>query len=230
MPFAAAGAIAGVASAGIGLASSLSQKGAVAGGQSSANAAQGAALEQARNDLGPWRTTGGNALGVAGDLSGANGVDAARAAQGNFLESPGYQWQLGEGLRAIDAGAAAKGMLRSGATLKAEEAYGQGLAKQDFANYYNRLFDLSKLGEQAATGSAAADVTTGQGIAGTDTSAADKTSSIYGNLGSGLNTAVNGLLNNKGVQSWINGLGSGGAITGAPDTPSVYGVIAPGYG
>jgi hypothetical protein len=209
MPFAAAGAIAGVASAGIGLASSLSQKGAVAGGQSSANAAQTAALEQARNDLGPWRTAGGNALGVAGDLSGANGIDAARAAQGNFLESPGYQWQLGEGLRAVDAGAAAKGMLRSGATIKAEEAYGQGLAKQDFANYYNRLFDLSKLGESAATGSAAADVTTGQGIAQTNASAAGQQSSIYGNLGQGLSSTVNGLFSNPQVASYLGGLGSG---------------------
>lgn len=228
MPFAAAGAIAGVASAGIGLASSLSQKGAVAGGQSSANAAQTAALEQARNDLGPWRTAGGNALGVAGDLSGANGIDAARAAQGNFLESPGYQWQLDQGLRAIDAGAAAKGILRSGATLKAEEAYGQGLAKQDFANYYNRLFDLSKLGEQAATGSAAADVTTGQGVAQTDASAGAANSSIYGNLGKGLSTTANNLFSDPAFQNWLKP--PGGAIVGSPYTPGANGQIAPGYG
>lgn len=227
MPFAAAGAIAGVASAGIGLASSLSQKGAVAGGQSQANAAQQAALEQARTDLEPWRTAGGNALGITADLSGANGLDAAQAAQANFLQSPGYQWQLGEGLRAVDAGAAAKGLLRSGATIKAEEAYGQGLAKQDFASYYNRLFDLSKLGETAAAGSADASTKTGAGIAQTDASAADKTSSIYGNLGQGLSTTVNGLFSNPSVKSWLSG--SGGTV-GAPNTPSIYGVIAPGYG
>lgn len=208
MPFAAAGAIAGVASAGIGLASSLSQKGAVAGGQSQANAAQEAALAQARADLEPWRTAGGNALGVTADLSGANGLDAAKAAQADFLTSPGYQWQLDQGLRAIDAGAAAKGILRSGATLKAEEAYGQGVAKQDFASYYNRLFDLSKLGETAAAGSADASQKTGAGIADTNMNAGNNTASIYGNAGQGLSSTVNGLFSNPKVVDWLNG-GSG---------------------
>jgi hypothetical protein len=44
-----------------------------------------------------------------------------------FQSSPGYQFQLEQGLRAVDAGASAKGMLRSGAT-QAEQKFGHGLA------------------------------------------------------------------------------------------------------
>ena len=143
---------AGIAAAGItaaaGIGGSLLQSQAAKSGQ---NAAQ-AQFAQEQNNLAPFRTAGGSAVGVASDLSGANGPDAANAAMANFQTDPGYQFQLQQGLRAVDAGAASQGMLRSGATLKAEDTFGQGLAEQDFTNYYNRLFGLSQLGEQAAAG------------------------------------------------------------------------------
>lgn len=208
MPFAAAGAIAGIASAGVGIASSLSQKGAVSGGQSSANAAQLQALQQAREDLSPYRAAGSGAVGVAGDLSGANGPDAASAAVGNFYTSPGYDFRLKEGLRAVDAGASANGILHSGATIKAEQAYGQGLASSEFDKYYNRLFGLAQLGENAAAGSATGTIQTGQGVAQTDASAANKQADIYGNLGKGLGTTINGLFSNPQVASLFGGSGS----------------------
>src|SRR4029077_716736 len=68
--------------------------------------------------------------------------------------SPGYQWRLGQGLRGIDAGAAAgvrQPGVRSGATIKAEEAYGQGLAATDFGNYFTRLNQLAGMGQTAGT-------------------------------------------------------------------------------
>lgn len=191
MPFAA---VAGAAvSAGAGLIASGMQSSAVSGAADKANAAQKAALDQSRADLEPWRTTGSNALGVAGNLSGANGVDAASGAMGDFFTSPGYQWRLDEGMRGVDAGAAAKGILRSGATLKAEQKYAQGLASSEFDNYYNRLFDLSKLGENAAATSGDQSVKTGQGIAQTDISAGGAQASIYGNAAKGISSAANSL-------------------------------------
>ena len=204
MPFGAAvgAAVAGgLASGAVGLGGS-----AIAGGKASAGGAQAQqTLALQRADLAPYRDTGANALGIAGDLSGANGPDAARAAQSDFIQSPGYQWQLGEGLRAVDAGAAAKGMLRSGATIKGEEAYGQGLAKQDFTSYYNRLFDLTKLGETAAVGgdaTANTSATLAQGAGNTQ-------GSIFGNAAQGLGSTVSGLLSNPKVQNSLFGGGSG---------------------
>ena len=99
-----------------------------------ARAAEEKAAAQQRADLAPWATTGGTANTATSDLLGLNGPDAAAAAIG-LQTSPGYQWQFNEGLRATDAGAAAQGMLRIGATLKAEQTFGQGLANTDFGRY-----------------------------------------------------------------------------------------------
>ena len=83
----------------------------------------------------------------------------------DFQTSPGYQWQLGQGLRAVDAGAASSGLLRSGATLKAEQTFGSGFGgSRSSRNYYNpAVFDLSKVGETAAAGTGAARYRDGHG-------------------------------------------------------------------
>ncbi len=214
MPFAAAGAIAGVASAGIGLAGSMAQSGAVASGKKEANAALSAAAGQQRNDLMPWATSGGLASTASTDLLGLNGPDAATAAMGNYQTSPGYQWQLSQGLRGVDAGAAAKGMLRSGATLKAEQTFGAGLADSDFQQYYKNLMGLSTLGESAASKQGAGSLEAAKAMSGVDTGAAGAQASIYGNAAKGLSTGVNDLFGPSGAFS------GGGSGTGVVDTGS----------
>lgn len=213
MPFGlSAGAIAaigaGVSAAGA-IGGSLIQANAAGKAADKANTAQQAGLDTATANLAPWVTTGGGANTAVTDLSGANGPGASDAALADFRSSPGYQWQLDQGLRAVDAGAAAKGMLRSGATLKAEQTFGSGLADQDFTNYYNRLFDLSKLGETAAAGTGAANLSTGQGIASTDLSLGSAQTSIYGNAAQGIGNAVNNYANNSLYQNRTNALMGG---------------------
>jgi hypothetical protein len=162
------------------------------------------AADKARADVAPFRQAGVNALGVVSDLSGANGPDAATKALANYQTSPGYQFQLGQGLRAIDAGAASTGILRSGATIKAEQAFGQGLADSDFGTYYNRLMDLTKVGASAATGTAQ-----------TDASAGTATAGIIGNTAAGISNAANNYANQSVYGNRFNSLlsaigGSGG--------------------
>jgi hypothetical protein len=215
------GAAAAGVTAAAAIGGSLLQADAAKSAASKANAAQQQALDQARGDFAPWRTTGGAANTATSDLLGLNGPDAATTAFGNYTTSPGYQFQLDQGLRAVDAGAAAKGMLRSGATLKAEQAFGAGLADTDFTSYYNRLFDLSKLGENAAAGSATASQTTGQGIAQTDLSLGSALASAYGNAAKGVGNAANGYLNNVGYQSALSNFGRPSG--GFQDTTSTFG-------
>jgi len=75
--------------------------------------------------------------------------------------NPAYQFQLKQGQQALDRSSAARGMGYSGAQMKASQAYGQGLASQqydkeynratsEFTDYYNRLAALSQGGQQAA--------------------------------------------------------------------------------
>jgi len=201
---AAAAITAGVGLVG-GIGSSLIQSNTTKSAQSSANAAQAAAEERARQDLAPWTTAGGAAIPAVQDAAGLNGQPGYDAAMAGFHTSPGYQFALDEGVRAVDAGAAAKGFGRSGAVLKAEQTFGTGLADQEFTNYYNRLFKLSELGENAAAKTGSNAVTTGQGIAGTDVSSGAQESSIYGNVGKGIGTTANTLFNNPGFQSWAGG-------------------------
>jgi len=194
MPFSIAAA--GItAAAGIGTA--LMQKDTA---ESAQDAAQ-AQFQQQRADTAPWRTAGEQSLTANTDLLGLNGPQAATAAMGNFTTSPGYQFQLEQGLRAIDAGAAHEGMLRSGAVLKAEQKFGQDLANQDFGTYYNRLYNLSQLGGNAAIGGA----TNAAGSAQASLGGATAQNSIYGNTAQGLSSTANTLLNNPDFKDWVKG-------------------------
>jgi hypothetical protein len=202
-------AAAGAAVAGV--AGSVIQGEATKSAAKSATNEQRAAREQARADLMPYSLAGQNALAPAQNLLGLNGQDNADAAMANFQASPGYQYQLQQGLRAVDAGAAAKGMLRSGATLKAEQTLGNNLAAQDFGTYYNRLMGLVQSGQASAAGQAAGSLQTGAGIAQTAMSLGGAQASIYGDaargIGNGLNQYANG-------QSYQNSLYGGGGNVG----------------
>jgi len=187
-----------------GLAGSAMSSNAASSAADKANAAQRQALEQSRADLEPWRTAGQTALPRVQDALGMNGQEGYDAAMKAFHTSPGYQFQLDQGLRAVDAGAAAQGFGRSGAVLKAEQAFGTGLADQSFKDYYNRLFKLSELGETAASGQATASQNTGTSMAQTDLSEGSAQTSIYGNLGKGINDSVGTYMNNSLYQDRTN--------------------------
>lgn len=161
--------------------------------------------------------TGQNALFRAGNASGANGPDGYAQAMQDFQASPGYQFQLSEGLRAVDASASSRGMLSSGATQKAAQRYGQGLASQDFGQYYNRLLGITQLGQNSAAGvgaqgiqtgnaMAAGALNTGAGIAQTTASAGSTQASIYGNTARGLGDQLGNYGNNQMYQQQTNAL------------------------
>lgn len=190
------GVLGGVASAAIGSGisalTSKGQSGAISDGQQQANAV-----------LAPYSDTGVKSNTQTANLLGLNGQSAADTAMSTFQASPGYDYQVSEGLKAVDAGAASKGMLRSGATLKAEQTLGSNLANQDFGNYVNRLNSLSNYGITAAGGQAS-----------TDTSAAGQQASIYGNEGSAIGKSVSGLASNPSVQNGLSNLFGSGAPAG----------------
>lgn len=66
----------------------------------------------------------------------------------NIQNDPGYQFQLSEGLKALQRSAAARGELLGGGTLKAITQYGQGLAGTEFQNAYNRASNTFQLNRQ----------------------------------------------------------------------------------
>lgn len=85
--------------------------------------------------LEPLTSAGTNALGQL-----RNGVDYGQIVEG-LENDPFYQFQLQQGLDAVQGSAAARGNLRSGATLKALTEYGQGMASQQAQQGYNRAMN-----------------------------------------------------------------------------------------
>lgn len=59
----------------------------------------------------------------------------------NYQQSPGYAAQLAAGQTAINNSMAARGMVKSGAALKALTGYSQDLANQDYQQYYNNEYN-----------------------------------------------------------------------------------------
>jgi len=96
--------------------------------------------------------------GTAGLAASQIGLDRMQA-QGDFSfnpkdmeNEPGYQFQLAQGMKGLQASAAARGMLQSGSTLKSMTNYNQGLAGTSYQNAYNRAlstFDTNKAGYQS---------------------------------------------------------------------------------
>lgn len=65
-----------------------------------------------------------------------------------FRATPGYQFGLDEGRKAVEAGAAARGGLYSGAAMKALQKYGNDYAdQQGYTPYINRLASLANIGQ-----------------------------------------------------------------------------------
>lgn len=157
------------------LAGAISQGGAQAGGNMAGNAANQAAkmqqneATQARAALSPWVAAGGGAIGKITNLLGLGtlktnggnyntyGLDPAGAketqqqALADFETSPGYQFRMDEGVKALDRSAASRGLLRSGAQMKGITAFGQGAASEEYGNYMNNLFQAAGMGSQAAS-------------------------------------------------------------------------------
>lgn len=100
-------------------------------------------LEQPTMDRGNW------AGSLYGNFLGQNGGAGAQEALNTYRGSTGYQDLMREGLGAVNANAYARGMGDSGATLKALQARGMGIADQSAGDYLGRLGGLISAGQQA---------------------------------------------------------------------------------
>lgn len=90
----------------------------------------------------------------AGNLGGYinGGLQGLAALTGNkYEQSPGYQFLQDEGRYAVDHSAAARGDLYSGGHSVDLERMAQGIAAQDYGNWWNREMGLAGLGAQAAS-------------------------------------------------------------------------------
>jgi hypothetical protein len=95
---------------------------------------------------------GGKGVGAYADALGLSGADGNARAKAAFANNPGFTTQLDTGLRAIDRGAAARGMLTSGNTLAAEQKYGTDLANNSWSQYLSGFSPMFSLAGTGAAG------------------------------------------------------------------------------
>ena len=82
----------------------------------------------------PWLRGGEQALNKLIPLA----TEYTPFGMSQFQQDPGYAFRMSEGMKALERGAAARGGLLSGATLRGAQRYGQDLASQEYQNAFNR--------------------------------------------------------------------------------------------
>lgn len=107
-------------------------------------------MAQTKELTAPWREVGAEALSKLERM--------VQAGPGEYTKSPGYLFRLGEGEKAINRMASARGGLLSGGTGKALTRYAQDYATQDYDNFLNRYYksleplqNLSQMGQASAS-------------------------------------------------------------------------------
>ncbi len=82
----------------------------------------------------PWRQAGITALNKLTPLA----TEYTPFGMDQFQADPGYAFRMGEGMKALERSAAARGGLLSGSMLKGAQRFGQDLASQEYTNAFNR--------------------------------------------------------------------------------------------
>lgn len=164
----------------------------------------------------PWRQAGVNALArmQSGDVM-------------NYMD-PSYSFRLGEGLKALERTASARGGLLSGGALKAAQRYGQDFASQEFGNAYNRLASLAGVGQTSATNTGNAAGTFGANAGNLMTSGAAARASGYVGGANALTAGLGQYMNYTQNQNLLNSLQGGGGNANAVINP--YFANTPGVG
>jgi hypothetical protein len=131
----------------------------------------------------PYRDAGTQALTAMQGMLGLGGQSY------DVTTDPGYQFRFGEGVRAMDASASARGGLLSGGALKELTGYGQDMASQEYMNIFKRLQTLAGGGMNAINTASNAAMGAGTNMAGAAGDFANTAASGHvagGNIAAGL--------------------------------------------
>jgi hypothetical protein len=177
-------------------------------------------FQQMQQNLAPYMQLGTSTIPMLQQMLGGSRLNTPfsfNPTMEQLEQTPGYQFTLQQGNKALDNAMAAKGLSLSGAQLKGLDAYNTGLASQTFqqqyqnalqnfntnygqaADQYNRAAGLVKLGQNSAAG---------VGDAGIQTA-----SNIGNNITGGANALAAGQIGSANALSGgLSGLGANGLL------------------
>lgn len=191
------------------------------GQQGAANQAMQASeqnYQRTAGNLNPYIDAGSSSLAQmqklnSGDYSG-------------FTQSPDYQFSLSQGLQGLDRGDAARGSLYSGGHSADVMNYAQGLASQNYSQYYNRLAGLAENGQNAAsdlgsvgTGNAAAIGTAATNAANANANAAYANANQNTAMIGGLAGAFGQYMGGRNQSPTASSYGGGNSLGGSGTAP-----------
>lgn len=157
----------------------------------------------------------------------ANGSLNAPFDPSKLAQTPGYQWQLGQGEQAITNAASATGGVGGGNTLKALLGYGQGLAsttyQQQLSDYmaqqqqsFGQLQTMAGSGQNAAAQLGALGNQSATTIGNDLTSGAAATAAGQVGSANAINSGIGGIGSNFLLASLLGGSGGGlGGLSGS---------------
>jgi hypothetical protein len=151
-----------------------------AAGDASRSAQQGAARGQQQYEEynRPFYNAGTSALSRLERLNAGDFSD--------FTASPDYQFTQQQGIEGLNRAASSRGSLNSGGQDVDLLRFGQGLASQNYGQYYSRLANLAQMGQQTAQGLGGQAVNAQNQIGQAQGDAAIGQANAWGNFASGI--------------------------------------------
>jgi len=170
-------------------------------------------FQQTREDLAPYRDLGSSFIPqlktalqnpLLSSIFSYADFKAPTAAEA--AATPGYQFTLGQGLKAAQNSASARGLGASGAAIKGASAYATGLADSTYGDTFNRALSTYTTNRSNAL----SNFGTNYGIA------SDAVNRLLGVVGNGQNAAAQtGALGAQAAGNVANAITSGAAATAA---------------
>lgn len=146
------------------------------------------------------------------------GLQGLAALTGNkYEQSPGYQYLKDEMISGVDASAAARGQLYSGGHGLDMARHINGLAAQDYGNWWNRNLGLAQLGQSSAAGVGAAGLSTANNVGGYLQNQGNAAASGYGAMagaGYGIGNILGNVFAPKPQSSYVPPQSNGNAWAG----------------
>jgi hypothetical protein len=150
-----------------------------------------------RGDLAPFREGGLNAFNMYSDEVMGTGPT-------QFQRTQDYNFGLNEGINAVQAGAAARGGLFSGATMKDLNTFGQDYASTRREGWLNRLGGLADTGLNAAQMSGNASTNAAAGVSNALAAAGNARAAGAIGVGNAFNQGIGNALGAWNYQRQVN--------------------------
>lgn len=153
--------------------------------------------DQNRTDLMPWMLAGNSALAQMQQLNSGNFE--------SFQSSPDYAYARDQMQQGVERGAAARGGLYSGGSQVDLANAMNGIASQNYGNYYNRLSQLAGVGQSTATNLGSMGQAAASNIGNAQMAAGNARASGYTNANNAWQSALRGIAGGVGFaqgQNW----------------------------